>query len=109
MSRVFDGDVPEMLWMQLDSDAGTQIVANSPPENLAFLGWDVTAAAYWLQQDSSSVYVVGGGGGRDILTADYFGATHIDVAELNRDVVAAVEIAFAEFSGSETSNAQFIA
>ncbi len=99
MSRVYRGHVPPILWLQLDTDAGTQIVKQSPTEELEFLGWDVTAAGYWLTPQPDRVFVVGGGGGRDVLVAQVFQAGQIDVAELNPDVIDAVEEVFASFSG----------
>jgi hypothetical protein len=103
MSDRWHGPVPKTLWIQLDSDAGTQIVAGGgtrPLSELEVLRWDVTSAAYWLRDSQiDRTIVLGGGGGRDILTALSFGARDVDVVELNPLVVHAVQVRFGDFSG----------
>jgi len=102
MSRAFHGEVPETLWLELDSNAGTQIVKNgglAPRTQNDFLAWDVTAAAYTLPGAHASAFVIGGGGGRDVLTALHFGATHVDVAEINPAVIEAARDVFGAYGG----------
>ena len=103
VSERWRGTAPKVLWIQLDSDAGTQIVAEGgtrPLSELDVLRWDVTAAGYWLHPDAPSrVFVIGGGGGRDFLTALAFGAPSVDVVELNPSVISAVQDTFGDFSG----------
>ena len=103
MSERWQGLAPKALWIQLDADAGTQILERGgtrPLDELAVLGWDVTAAAYWLRPGGlRRTYVIGGGGGRDFLTALAFGAKAVDVVELNPLVIDAVQERFGEYSG----------
>ena len=70
------------------------------------LGWDVTAAAYWLRPGGlRRTFVIGGGGGRDFLTALSFGAKAVDVVELNPLVVEAVQERFGDYSGRPSTRA----
>ena len=92
------------MWIQLDTDAGTQILERGgtrPLAELEVLGWDVTAAAYWLRPGGlHRTFVIGGGGGRDFLTALTFGAEAVDVVELNPLVVDAVQERFRRVFGT---------
>lgn len=103
MSERWKGTAPDSMWIQLDTDAGTQILRGGgslPLDNFESLKWDVTAAAYWLRPGGlERTFVIGGGGGRDFLTALVFGAERVDVVELNPLVVASVEEVFADYSG----------
>lgn len=103
MSEHWKGTVPESMWIELDSDAGTQILKGGGTRPLAefdSLRWDVTSTAHWMKEGKiDHTFVIGGGGGRDFLTALAFGAKHVDVVELNPLVVAAVEDVFPEYSG----------
>lgn len=103
ISEKWHGDAPESMWIELDTDAGTQILrggGNRPLTEFESLTWDVTAAAYWLKPGGlERTFVIGGGGGRDFLTALAFGARRVDVVELNPLVVSAVQDAFGEYSG----------
>ena len=94
----YTGDVPPMMWIQLDADAGTQIIEGGTGANLEFLEWDVTTAAHQLRRDQiDNAFVIGGGGGRDVLTALHFGAKHVDVVEINPAVVEVVRFGFPDF------------
>ncbi|MFN2428137.1 MAG: spermidine synthase, partial [Candidatus Binatia bacterium] len=103
MSQEWTGSAPESMWIELDTDAGTQILRGGgvrPLEDFDALKWDVTAAAHWLRPGGlGRTFVIGGGGGRDFLTALAFGAKRVDVVELNPLVVAAVEEVFGDYSG----------
>lgn len=104
MSTAFDGAVPDIHWLLLDTDAGTQIIEGGArlhgTDALDYLTWDVTAFAHHLRRDDiDHAFVIGGGGGRDILTALHFGAEAVDVAELNPSIVHAVDEVFGEYSG----------
>jgi hypothetical protein len=102
ISELFEGTVPEILWLELDADAGTPIIRNggkAPPEQTDFLKWDVTASGYWLRPSAESVFIIGGGGGRDVLTAVGFGAKRVDVVEINPAVIEASRDVFGEYSG----------
>lgn len=103
MSELFTGDVPEMRWVELDTDAGTQIVEGGGRDygdRLEYLEYDVTTVAYQLRSEGlERAFVVGGGGGRDVLTALHFGVEEVDVAELNPSVVEAVDEAFGDYGG----------
>ena len=103
ISEKWKGHAPDAMWIELDTDAGTQILEGGGTRPLADfdnLAWDVTAAAYWLRPGGlERAFVIGGGGGRDFLTALAFGTKTVDVVELNPLVVHAVEHEFAEYSG----------
>jgi len=109
ISEKWKGAPPEAMWIELDTDAGTQILEGGGTRPLAdfdTLKWDVTAAAYWLAPGGlDRTFVIGGGGGRDFLTALAFGARHVDVVELNPLVVRAVETQFGDYSGRPYSRA----
>jgi hypothetical protein len=103
MSEKWTGTAPESMWIELDTDAGTQILKGGgilPLESFDSLRWDVTSAAHWVKEGSiGRAFVIGGGGGRDFLTALAFGARHVDVVELNPLVVAAANDVFPDYSG----------
>ncbi|MCB9695379.1 MAG: hypothetical protein H6738_01175 [Alphaproteobacteria bacterium] len=94
-SRNHTGPVPNMMWIQLDADAGTPIIEGGTTADLGFLEWDVTSAAHHLRKGRiDRSFVIGGGGGRDILTALQFGAKQVDVVEINPSVVEVVRHGF---------------
>ncbi len=103
MSENWNGTVPESMWIELDTDAGTQILKGGgtrPLTDFDSLRWDVTSAAHWLKEGKlNRTFVIGGGGGRDFLTALAFGAKDVDVVELNPLVVASDQDVFGEYSG----------
>lgn len=103
ISDKWKGEIPESLWIQLDTDAGTQILRGGgtrPLTDFDSLRWDVTSAAYWMKEGAlDRTFVIGGGGGRDFLTALAFGAQRVDVVELNPLVVEAVQEVFGDYSG----------
>ncbi len=107
MSSAYTGDVPDTIWVQLDADAGTQIIEQGPSrvgKDMPFLEADVTSAAHHLKHDDiDRAFVIGGGGGRDILAALHYGAGEVVVAELNPGVVRAVDDTFADYSGGTYS------
>ncbi len=106
MSEHYQGTPPEMLWLQLDADAGTQILKDGARrvETLDFIEWDVTSAAHVMKRSNlGEVFVIGGGGGRDILGALHFGADRVRVAELNPTIVHAVQERFGDYSGGTYS------
>jgi spermidine synthase len=108
MSETYPGDAPKIVWVQLDTDAGTQIIKNGVSRvghDLPFLEYDVTSTAHLLKKDAiGNAFVIGGGGGRDILAALHFGADDVYVVELNPDVVRAVDDVFGDFSGKPYSH-----
>ncbi len=93
----------EQYWIEQDDSAGTPITSfNGNIEELDFLPYDVTNAAYSMS-DYDSALVIGGGGGRDILAARYFGVPEITAVEINPGMVEIVEEVFPEFSGKPYS------
>ncbi len=107
MSDRYEGDAPEILWVQLDAGAGTQIIKDGPQwvgRDQHFLEADVTSAGHHVVRDHlERAFVIGGGGGRDVLAALHFGAERVHVVELNPDVVRAVNEQFVDFSGGTYS------
>ncbi|MBM4361280.1 MAG: hypothetical protein FJ104_01275 [Deltaproteobacteria bacterium] len=87
------------LGMTIDTWAGTAITKyDGDTSKLAFLRDDVTNVAHHLRP-SSDVFVVGVGGGRDVLSALVFGQKSVTGVEVNRDVLRASTVAFADFAG----------
>lgn len=106
MSDSYKGEAPEILWVQLDADAGTQIIKDGANrvDDLTFLAADITSSAHQLKRDQiDRAFVIGGGGGRDILTALHFGAKKVRVVELNPAVVQAVDEVYRDYSGGTYS------
>ncbi len=108
MSDRYRGIPPEVLWIELDTGAGTPIIADGTERDAAdlqFLEAGVTSAAHELLRGRlADTYVIGGGGGRDVLTALHFGAERVRVVELNPDVVAVVNDVFGDYSGRPYSH-----
>src|ERR1700726_4354633 len=85
--------------LDIDADAATVITRyNGDIGKLSYLKDDVINAAY-LVQPPSDVAVVGVGGGRDVLSALYFGASHIRGIEINPAIFEVLTDKFADFSG----------
>jgi spermidine synthase len=107
MSTRYAGEAPRILWVELDGDAGTQIIEHGVGRigrDLPFLEADVTSTAHQLKRGAlHSAFVIGGGGGRDVLAALHFGASRVRVAELNPAVVQAVDHDLRDFSGGPYS------
>jgi hypothetical protein len=90
----------KQYWIEQDAGAGTPITEFDGKnfDNLDYLLYDVTSAAYLLRKPRE-VAIIGGGGGRDILTALKAGAEKVKVIELNRAMVDVVSNEFKELSG----------
>jgi SAM-dependent methyltransferase len=85
--------------LDIDADAATVITRyNGDIGKLSYLQDDVINSAY-LVQPPTDVAVVGVGGGRDILSALYFGASHIRGIEINPAIFEVLTDKFADFSG----------
>ncbi|HEY6579173.1 MAG TPA: hypothetical protein VIY09_07600, partial [Rhizomicrobium sp.] len=85
--------------LDIDADAATVITRyDGDIGKLSYLKDDVINAAY-LVQPPADVAVVGVGGGRDILSALYFGASHIRGIEINPAIFEVLTDKFADFSG----------
>jgi SAM-dependent methyltransferase len=86
-------------YLDIDADAGTVITRlDGDFGKLSYLKDDVINAAY-LMQKPAAVAVVGVGGGRDVLSALFFGATHICGIEINPAIFEVLTDKFADFSG----------
>jgi SAM-dependent methyltransferase len=86
-------------YLDIDADAATVITRyNGDIGKLSYLKDDVINSAY-LVQPPTDVAVVGVGGGRDILSALYFGASHIRGIEINPAIFEVLTDKFADFSG----------
>lgn len=108
MSERYQGEAPLAHWIDLDADAGTQIIPDGVARigrDLPFLEADVTSAAHHVVSPRlDRAFVIGGGGGRDVLAARHFGAEAVVVAELNPSVVRAVDDVFRDVSGGTYSS-----
>lgn len=108
ISDRFEGELPEAVWLELDAEAGTQILEDGPAkaaQGLEFIRWDITSAGHHVVEDRlERAFVIGGGGGRDVLTALAFNAAYVRVAELNPLVVKAVDDVMGDYSGRTYSH-----
>jgi SAM-dependent methyltransferase len=85
--------------LDIDADAATVITRHDGDLNkLSYLKDDVINAAY-LVQPPADVAVIGVGGGRDILSAQSFGARRIYGIEINPAIFEVLTDKFADFSG----------
>lgn len=95
----FDGRVPGPNYLiEQDGAAGTPIIPAGEGEDLEWLDWDVTSAAYWFMKPGSAV-IIGSGGGKDIYSARRAGVEKIVAVEINPDIVRVVQEEFAGISG----------
>jgi hypothetical protein len=87
------------LYMDIDATAGTVLTGfDGDLKGLEFLKYDITNIAYYLRP-RGDVLVVGTGGGRDILSALVFSRPKVIGVEINRDIIAAVNGTFGDFTG----------
>lgn len=99
MSLIHQEPDPGHYLMLIDATAGTPIQRfNGDLTTVQFLRDDITSFAYYLL-DQPDVLIVGPGGGRDVLTAQVFGARHVTGVELNPAIVQAVRNDFGDYAG----------
>jgi SAM-dependent methyltransferase len=87
--------------LKLDIDAGAATVLtqfDGDLKKLNFLKYDVTNMVHYIRPESS-VLVIGAGGSRDILSALVFEQNNVVGVEMNTDVLKAVNVNFADFTG----------
>jgi spermidine synthase len=91
----------DQLWLDIDADASTVITRfdGSNLKPFAFLGNDVTNAAYHVRP-VNTVAVIGVGGGRDVMSGLYFGVAHVTGIELNPTIFEVLTKRFADFTGN---------
>lgn len=89
----------EQMWIEQDGSAGTPIARfQGSLEDLEYLPYDVTSAAFQIRPPGN-VCIIGAGGGRDILAALQAGARQVDAVELNPHLVDIVSKRFGSYSG----------
>ncbi|MDD5614337.1 MAG: class I SAM-dependent methyltransferase, partial [Candidatus Omnitrophica bacterium] len=88
------------LTLGIDSAAGSNMVFfnGNNIQKLDFLKYDVVNLAHYFKKDAD-ILVIGSGGGRDILSALVFSQKHVLGIEVNKDINAAVNGVFGEFTG----------
>lgn len=87
------------LWLQIDSGAGTPITSfDGNLGKIDFLRYDVSSFAHHLRPGGDA-FVIGPGGGRDVLAALAFRQRSVKAAEVNPDILQAVNGVFGEFTG----------
>ena len=87
------------LFLNIDATAGTVLTAfDGDVSAVEHLKYDVTNVVHYLRPDAK-VLVVGSGGGRDILSALAFDQRSVLGVEMNRDIIAAVNRRFGDFTG----------
>jgi hypothetical protein len=89
----------QQLYMDIDATAGTVLTRfDGRLEDLEYLKYDITNIAHFIRP-GADVLIVGTGGGRDVLSALAFSQRSITGVEINRDIIAAVNGDFGEFTG----------
>ena len=67
-------------------------------DSLGFMDCRTVSLPYKLFKNPS-VLIIGGGGGTEVLNARYHGAEHVDLVEINRDIIHVMRDRYKEFSG----------
>jgi hypothetical protein len=87
------------LLLNNDAGGGTYLVGfDGDLSTVEFLKYDIASFANRLRP-GSDVFIVGAGGGRDVLAALAFDQASVTAAEINPNVVEAVNGPFGEFTG----------
>jgi hypothetical protein len=87
------------LLLKNDAGGGTYLVGfDGDLSTVEFLKYDIASFAHRLRLDSD-VFIVGAGGGRDVLAALAFDQPSVTAAEINPNVIKAVNGPFGEFTG----------
>lgn len=100
LSGTYKGELPQSLYMDIDSSASTPILkGSSGGGSLSYLRYELTALAYAVKP-AAHVLVIGPGGGRDLWTALVHGASRVEGVEVNPIIVRDVmQGAFRAYSG----------
>lgn len=69
--------------MNIDGEAGTVLTRFQKPEDIDYLKYDITNAAYYIRPPEGNACILGVGGGRDILSAIRFGYKNIVGVDVN--------------------------
>lgn len=87
------------LLLNNDAGGGTYLVGfDGDLSTVEFLKYDIASFVHRLRP-GSDVFIVGAGGGRDVLAALAFDQPSVTAAEINPNVVKAVNGPFGEFTG----------
>lgn len=103
--EIVSAHVPERRGVLIDAWAMTSItkLEGEPKANpaLKFIDYLPATLVYRVKPDTSpTVVALGAGGGLDILSALYFGASHVTGVEINKTIIEAVRGRFAAFAGN---------
>lgn len=89
----------KQLMLFIDALAGTPLTCfKGDTSELEFLKYDIINFAHHIRT-GGRVLVIGAGGGRDILSALAFGQKAVVAAEINGDIIRAVNEVFGDFTG----------
>jgi hypothetical protein len=89
----------DQLILSIDSTAISYITRwDGNPASVDYLRYDLVNLPHYLREDAR-VFIVGVGGGRDILSALAFEQPSITAAEVNKDIVEAVNGRYGDFTG----------
>lgn len=69
--------------MNIDGEATTWLTRFNKPEDIEYLKYDITNAAYYLREGAESSCIIGVGGGRDIHSALLFGSKKVTGVDVN--------------------------
>jgi hypothetical protein len=87
------------LMLTIDANAGTVLTNYSGNlRDVDYLRYDISNVVHYLRPNSR-VLVVGVGGGRDVLSAMVFNQRSVMGVEINRNILAAVNGHFGDFTG----------
>ena len=99
LSDRYTGPLPRQYLITIDGASETPITeVKGDVAAHGYLAYDITAVPYHLRR-GANVLIIGAGGGRDVLTALWFGSTHVTGVELNDDIVRWVRDRYASFAG----------
>lgn len=102
ISPAFPGrGIPQARELVLDIDASARTWLtgwDGDSAKLEYLKYDIVNLVHFIRSDAK-VFVVGAGGGRDVLSALVFGQKSVTAAEINGDIIKAVNERFGDFTG----------
>ncbi len=97
----------EQHWMNIDGEAATIVGRFNAPEDIEYLRYDVTNAAYLLGRKGSAC-IIGVGGGRDLQSAWLFGHRPVTGVEINPVFVGLLRNEFRDFAGLDRPEVRLV-
>lgn len=87
----------EERFVQIDAAASTVLTHYRSLSDLDYLKYDIVNLVHFIRQDAD-VFVIGAGGGRDLLSALVFNQKSATAAEINPNILYAVNTRFGDFT-----------